>query len=114
MAVPTKITLYQNNDQFIEVDNLADGLTGTPFNAATVTATLVDTNGLNGAKGATVTGFPLTLTYVAASVGVYRGKVLFTTVATLKVGGYTMKFDALQAGTQMHVELGCTVAVRKS
>lgn len=114
MAVPSKLILYQDNDQYIEIDGLADELTGSYFNAATVTATLIDTAGLVGLAGSTVTGFPLTLSYVSASNGNYRGKVLYSVVSVLPLGGYKMFFDAIQGGTQLHIEIPVSVKIRKS
>jgi hypothetical protein len=115
MAVPKKLLLYQNNDGLIEVDGFADEITGDYFNTATVTATLVDINNFLGSgAGHTVPGFPLTLVHVTNSDGQYRGKVAYTVTATLPVGGYKMLFDSIQSGTQLHVEIPCSVAVRKS
>lgn len=117
MAVPKKLVMFQNNDQLIEFDNLADELTGDFFEAATVTATLIDINNtLGNGVNAPVPGFPITLTYVTDSDGQYRGKVPYTLVTPqlLPLGGYRMLFDSIESGTQLHLEIPVSVVVRKS
>lgn len=61
--------VYISNDHDIEIIGLQDRSAGTYLNSKTVTATLKTE------AGVTVTGmtFPLTLDYVAASNGNYRG-----------------------------------------
>jgi hypothetical protein len=115
MSVPTQLTVYINNDQFFEIDGLVDGLTLSPFNDATVTVKLIDKNNLLGTgKGATVTGFPLTLTYIAGSNGNYRGKLPHSVSASFVIGGYTAQFDMANASAQAHIEITVVVAVRKA
>lgn len=65
-------TLYLGNDMLLEVSGLRDDVTGDYLNAATVTVTLKDSAGVN------VTGqsWPLTLSYVTASNGVYRATLI--------------------------------------
>lgn len=60
--------IYTGNDTVLEVANLTNQLTGLPLNAATVTVTLLDSEGeeVDGAV------WPLTLAYVTSSRGVYR------------------------------------------
>jgi hypothetical protein len=107
MAIPTEIILYQKNDQYIEIDGIASGLDGSFMNAATVTATLVD------ADGAVVGGLEeLTLTYVAASDGKYRGQVQET--FNPAVGTYTLIIEADEGGVVGHWEIKCKVKIRKS
>ena len=61
--------LYINNDNLLSVENLKNAATGVYINDATVSATLKNSSGVN------VTGqsWPLTLTFVSSSNGVYRG-----------------------------------------
>lgn len=108
MAVPSRIILYQKNDQFIEIDGLKDGLAGTFVNNATVTATLKDRSGVVVSEVNN-----LTLVYVAASNGKYRGLVEDTFNPT-RGGGYTLVVEADQAGTKLHLEIPVEVRVRKS
>lgn len=109
MAVPSKIILYQLNDQFIEIDGLADSLSLAFQNSATVTATLKDRS------GAPVTGLTnVTLNYVASSSGIYRGAVPATFNPT-KGGGYTLVIDANNnAGAKAHLEIAAEVQIRKT
>lgn len=94
MAIPTKVVLFIENDLYIEIDGLHDGLDAAAyFNTATVTATLKDRDGdvVTGING-------LTLSYVAASNGKYRGIVQETFNTTLG-GGYKLEIVANQSGT---------------
>lgn len=61
-------TLYYGNDMVLEVAGLRDHVTGEPVNDAAVTVTLEDS------ADNTVVGesWPLALTYVADSDGIYR------------------------------------------
>lgn len=61
-------TLYLGSDMLFELAGLRDQATGDYLNAATVTVTLQDSAGVN------VTGetWPLAMTYVTSSNGVYR------------------------------------------
>lgn len=90
MAV-LKLTIFQNNDQWIELSGLSDGLEPTTFfNAATVKATLRDST------NSVVSGInELTLTYVPASNGIYRGLVEDSFAAPLG-GGYTLQINAIE------------------
>jgi hypothetical protein len=65
--------LLIGNDQTIEVQSggLTDAVTGDPINDATVTATIRDRAG-NAVGGVT---WPITLDYIAASDGQYRGNI---------------------------------------
>ena len=60
---------YYRNDMLLELTGLADESTGAYINNATIEATVKD------AAGANVSGqtWPLTLSYVTSSNGVYRG-----------------------------------------
>jgi hypothetical protein len=108
MAVPSKLILYKKNDQYVEISGLADGLTAAYMNAATVTATLKARDGTN------VTGLTnITLSYVAASDGVYRGQVAETFDPTAG-GGYTLHIDATQGSTTAHLEIPVEIKIRKT
>lgn len=109
MAVPKFITLYVLNDQYLEVDGLADAVSGVFDPNATFTANLYD---LTGAVVPTFTG-PVTLNYVAASNGIYRGVVTNTFNPPIG-GGYTMKLDAVDGTTKLHIEIPVVVLVRTS
>ena len=109
MAFPSKVILYKLNDNFIEIDGLADGLDAANyFNAATITATLKDSAGVN------VAGIiALPLTYVSASNGKYRGAVqeAFDPPAG---GGYSLIIDASQGGVVGRWAVKTDVKVRTS
>ncbi len=108
MAVPSKLVLYQSNDQYIEIDQLADGITGAFVNGATVTVTLKDS------AGAIVTGISsLALSYVAASSGKYRGQVEDTFNPT-KGGGYILHVNADNGGLKLHLEIPVEIKIRKA
>jgi len=67
--------LYNQNDNLIELIGLQDATTEAYENAATVTVTLKDPD------GTTVTGVDgLSMAYVAASDGDYRGTIPYTSV----------------------------------
>lgn len=109
MSLPT-IVIYQLNDQYVEIDGLADALNPTSYIAnATVTATLVDPT------GATVFS-ALPLTYVATSNGTYRGVATAGTFpGTLALGGgYTLKIDGTTGVGTFHEERKAKVAIRTS
>lgn len=61
--------IYVANDNLLELQGLQNAATAAYVNTATVTATVVDKNGANVAGQS----WPLTLGYVAASNGNYRG-----------------------------------------
>lgn len=80
--------LWDNNDMVVEVRGLEDDVSGEHVNDATVTCTLIDSAGSN------VTGqsWPLTLSYVAESDGVYRATIPYS-VATVAGADYTLQID---------------------
>ncbi len=71
--------VLRGNDNILELDGLRNEITGAFLNAATVTATLVDSGGVN------VTGqsWPLALDYVSDSDGIYRGTITDLAVFSL-------------------------------
>jgi hypothetical protein len=110
MAVPKKLILYDSNDQIVEIDGLQDG-TVTPatyINNAVVTATLYDSS------GATVSGLNnVTMNYVAASNGNYRGNVPNTFSPPIG-GGYVLKLDGNVSGIKFHIEIAVEIKTRTS
>lgn len=62
---------YYKSDNLLEVDELKNKITGAYINNATVTCTVVDDQGVQ-VSGET---WPITLNYVAASNGKYRGNL---------------------------------------
>lgn len=101
--------LYLGNDNVLTLDGLQNGITEAYLNAATVSVTLVD------ADDAEVTGetWPLTMSYVAASNGVYRA-TLTDTLSGISAGDIvTAQVSANGgAGLQGYWEIPLTVAVR--
>lgn len=67
-------SLYYETDNVIEIPSLTDGIDGSYVNTATVQATLYDQDEVE------ITGqtWPLSMAYVAASNGTYRGTILDT------------------------------------
>lgn len=108
MAIPSYIILYALNEQYIEIDGLTDALAGTPLNAATVTATLVNTAGT--VADPAISG--LALSYIAASNGNYRGTVAAT--FNPPAGNYTLKIDAAQGLVVLHLEIPVSVQTRRN
>ena len=66
-------TIFQNNDTLIELAGLQNETTGAYLNTATVTVTLIDATGAN-VTGAT---WPMAMSYVAGSNGLYRATLGF-------------------------------------
>ena len=109
MSLPT-IVIYQLNDQYVEIDGLADALNPTSYiSNATVTASLIDPSG-----NAVFTN--ITLTYVATSNGVYRGSVVAGTFPSTLVlgGGYILKVDGTTGAGVFHLERKAKMAIRNS
>lgn len=107
MAIPTKVILFIENDMYVEIDELHDGLNPTSyFNAATVTATLKDRDG-----NIVPEVDNITLVYVAASNGKYRGAIQETFEPTLG-GGYNLEIVAVQGGVQGKWVIKAEVKIR--
>lgn len=108
MAFPTRLTMAQLNDQYIQLDGLADGLTAAPISAATLTVTLINQSGGNVAS---MTG--ISMAAVGGLPGSYRG--LVTNAFDPPLGSqYTAAFDGTNGGFKIHIELPVTVAKRLS
>jgi hypothetical protein len=109
----TKLTtvgeiLFADNDMIFEVRGLANELTGSYLNSATVACTLKDS------AGAAVTGqsWPLTLAYVTSSNGVYRATLPYTLDLTAN-GRYTLELDVnAGAGLRGKWEIPCLCRAR--
>lgn len=67
--MPTTYIMFEENDMLVEVDGLQDSSDDSYLNAATVTATIKDADGVE------VSGIslPITLSYVSSSNGKYQG-----------------------------------------
>jgi hypothetical protein len=100
--------LLKDNDMVLEVSGLQNKITGAYLNAAAVAVSLAD------AAGVAVTGqtWPLALTYVAASDGVYRA-TLEESLGICKDAEYiaTVTVDA-GAGLKGAWVLNCIGALR--
>ena len=108
MAIPSRIILYQLNDQTVEVDKVKDSLTGAYLNAASVTVTLYDSS------GSPVTELTsITLGYVTDSNGKYQGNVDQTFNPALG-DNYEIWFEIGQGGSAAHLEIPCSVQARAS
>lgn len=106
MAFPSRLTLVQLNDQYIQIDGLADGITGAAINGATLSVTLKDP-----VLGNVTTMTGISMAYVASSAGSYRG--LVTNAFDPPLGAtYTAVFDGTNGGFKLHIELPVTVAAR--
>jgi hypothetical protein len=92
MGVPQRMVFTRKNDQFIEIDGLQDPTSGTFFNGATVTATLIDQY-LQPVPGCTA----IVLNYLAGTNGNYRGLVEQTFNPPLGVG-YTLQITGSAPG----------------
>lgn len=86
-------TLYADNDMTLEVSSLRDEVTGAYINDATVTVSLADEDAV------AVTGetWPLAMSYIASSDGVYRATLKDT--LTLAVGARYVATVIADAGT---------------
>jgi len=108
MALPSSLTLYKLNDQYIQLDGLADD-TGAFINSATVLGTLYDKQN-HPVAGATALSF----TYVALSDGTYKAAIP-ETFDPPAGSGYSLDIDADDgAGTQGHWEIDVIVQIRKT
>ena len=108
MAIPSRIILYQSNDQTIEIDRLKDRLTGSYLNSATATATLYDSSGnaVTGLNG-------LALAYVTSSNGKYRGNVEESFAPALG-DNYEIWFEGNQGSSYFHLEIPVSIQARRT
>jgi hypothetical protein len=105
---PSAELLLAGNDLVFEVRELRDVVAGSYLNAATTTCTLKTAAGVN------VTGqsWPLTMTYVASSDGVYRATLPYT-LGIAASARYTLHLDIdAGAGKRGHWEIPCLCRVR--
>ena len=106
--MPLAYVMLENNDMLVEVDKLQDSSDDTFVNAATVTAVLKDSDGVN------VTGqsMPISLSYVSASDGKYQG--IFDSVVNLDDGDTgTVEITAVQGTLDAFWELSFTCRRRQ-
>ena len=106
--MPLAYVMLESNDMLIEVDKLQDSSDDTFVNAATVTAILKDSAGVN------VTGqiMPITLSYVSSSDGKYQG--IFDSVVALVEGDTgTVEITAVQGTLDAFWELSYTCRRRQ-
>ena len=107
MSIPTEVILFVDNDLYVEIDGLHDGLTPTSyFNAATVSATLRDSTG-TAVTGAT----NITLNYVPASNGKYIGSIQESFNPPIG-SGYKLEITAIQSGIQGKWTIKAKVKIR--
>lgn len=85
--------IYLANDNLLELQGLQNAATAAYVNNATVTATVVDKNGANVAGQS----WPVTLSYVSASNGNYRG-TLEDALALTEGEDYTARVAISGAG----------------
>lgn len=106
MPIPSVIYLYPRNTQVLEINGLQDITTGLFLDAATVTATLYNNNGvadpvLNG----------IVLAYVNGTNGNYQGTVPDTFQPCLGAG-YLLQIIANQGGVQSVWSIPAKVLLR--
>lgn len=101
-------SIYMQSDNVITVSEVKNALTDAYINNATVTCTLKDSAGVN-VLGQT---WPLTLSYVSASNGVYKGTL--EDGLTLVRGRYYVAHVDIDAGSDLidHIEIGYTAAIK--
>ena len=104
----TAEVLWDNNDTIIEIRGLENEVTGENINDATVTCTLYD------AEEVSVTGqsWPLTMTYVTGSAGVYRATLPYG-LGIVAASRYTLQLD-VNAGTGLRGQwrIPCVCRIR--
>jgi hypothetical protein len=101
--------LYQGNTQAMSVFGLQDAISSTYLNSATLTATLVDQNGIQISECIDVP-----LNYVAGSNGNYEGSFGDANFVPPVGTGYTLIIDGSQNGSTIHLELLVEIKVRNS
>lgn len=108
MSCSTEYVYYKGNSTVLEIDALTNAQTAAYINDATVEATLVDRS------DAEVSGqsWPLTLSYVAASDGTYRG-VLEEDLVVVAGAPYTAKITATSGSLVGYWELPVSVRARE-
>lgn len=101
--------LYDNNDMVLEVAGLRNETTGAFLNAASVSATLKDSAGTN------VTGqtWPVALTYVPSSDGVYRVGLSNALVLTPSARYVAQISVDAGAGLRAEWDLDCVCQTRR-
>lgn len=106
MAFLPRLLMVQLNDQYVQLDGVADGLTGAAITGAVLAVTLRDFNG-------TAVLNMTALTMASIGAGSYRCAV--TSAFNPPLGTeYTAVFDGTNAGLKLHIELPVTVGIRTS
>ena len=100
--------LYLDNDMVLQA-TVSNGLTSTAINSATVTATVLDATGT--AVTLSTGSWPVTLSYVSASSGVYRGTLPYH--MGVVDGDSLTAHVTIAAGTGLHAEFYTPLVVRK-
>jgi hypothetical protein len=101
--------LYIDNDNYLELDGLKNGATSAYVNDAAVVCTLKDSSG-NPVTGQT---WPLTLAYVAASNGKYRGRLKYD-LALTEGKTYTAHITATGGGLTANWQTKLLATKRRS
>lgn len=106
MSFPARLTMAQLNDQFIQLDGLADGLTGAAITTAVMSVTLQDFN------GTPVVGMnAVSMTAVNGLAGSYRAAI--TNAFNPPAGTeYTAVFVGTNNGFTLRISLPVTVQKR--
>lgn len=108
MPVPSRVSALQLNDMALTVYGLKNAMTGEYANAATVTATLYDSSG-NAVSAFT----SISMGYIPGTNGNYRGTISQTFNPNVGTE-YILKIDGVQWGSDFHIEIPCSVKVRRS
>ena len=104
----SELVKYYQSDDILEVSDLRNGLTNAFLNSATLTVTMVDGDGTEVVGQA----WPLTLLYISASDGIYRG-TLVDTLTLVPGRDYKAKLTVnAGAGLQDYRELPVEVVIK--
>lgn len=108
--MPLAYVIFEDNDMLIEIDELRDSADNSYLNAATVTTTLKDSDGVAVTGGA---GWPVSMNYVAASNGKYQG-VVDNDLALDDGDTGTVEITAVEGTLEAFWELSFTCRRRQS
>lgn len=107
MAFPTRLVLVTLNDQYIQLDGLADGLTAVLISSVVnMTVTLKD-HSFSSVTNATA----IAMAAVSGAPGSYRG-LIPNTFNPAPATTYTAVFDGTNGSFKIHIELPVTVESR--
>jgi len=105
--VPTKLVLFQDNTQLINIIGLRDS-SGNFLSAATLRADLLD-----GSREPVAGLVDIVLSYVPSSNGNYSGTVTATFAPAVGTE-YTLVLDGDSAASHLHIEIPVEVKTRTS